>query len=368
GVERSITPGSMVGRLSVAQQQTVEIAKALSFDARVVVMDEPTASLASAEVEALFERVRALQERGIAFIYISHRLDEIRQITQRITVLKDGELVGTGMTDEMSTGQIVSMMVGRELSDYFPPYGDPARVGEPALQIENGRNEHVHDINLTVSRGEIVGITGLEGAGRTELARAIFGIESFTSGTMKLDGSAVHLTHPQQAIRAGMGFLTEDRKTEGLVLGQSISDNALLARRSVNTGSGGSDREMVVNEARRVDLRASGLHQQARFLSGGNQQKVVLMKWLASGARFFIFDEPTRGIDVGAKAGIHELMRDLANAGAAILMISSELPEVIGMSDRIVVMREGTIAGELPSGATENEIMTLAAHTEEVIA
>lgn len=368
GVERSITPGSMVGRLSVAQQQTVEIAKALSFDARVVVMDEPTASLASAEVEALFERVRALQERGIAFIYISHRLDEIRQITQRITVLKDGELVGTGMTDEMSTGQIVSMMVGRELSDYFPPYGDPARVGEPALQIENGRNEHVHDINLTVSRGEIVGITGLEGAGRTELARAIFGIEPFTSGTMKLDGSAVHLTHPQQAIRAGMGFLTEDRKTEGLVLGQSISDNALLARRSVNTGSGGSDREMVVNEARRVDLRASGLHQQARFLSGGNQQKVVLMKWLASGSRFFIFDEPTRGIDVGAKAGIHELMRDLANAGAAILMISSELPEVIGMSDRIVVMREGTIAGELPSGATENEIMTLAAHTEEVIA
>jgi ribose transport system ATP-binding protein len=368
GAERSISPGDAVGRLSVAQQQTVEIAKALSFDARVVVMDEPTASLASAEVESLFERVRALQERGIAFIYISHRLDEIRQITQRITVLKDGELVGSGMTDDISIPQIVSMMVGRELSDYYPEYDDPAAIGEPVLEIRGGNNNLVRDIDLVVRTGEIVGITGLEGAGRTELARAIFGIDPFTSGEMTFNGSRVRFGHPQEAIRAGMGFLTEDRKTEGLVLIQSISDNALLARRSVGVGEDAGDRDLVAREAQRVDLRASGLHQQARFLSGGNQQKVVLMKWLASGARFFIFDEPTRGIDVGAKAGIHELMRELANAGAAILMISSELPEVIGMSDRIVVMREGTIAGEVPSGASESAIMRLAAHTEEVLA
>lgn len=369
GVEHSITPGELVGKLSVAQQQNVEIAKALSFDARVVVMDEPTASLASAEVDALFTRVQALQRTGIAFIYISHRLDEIRRIAQRITVLKDGELVGTGPTDTFTTSQLVSMMVGRELSSYYPAYGDPAMFGEPVLTITHGSNAQIHDIDLSVRIGEIVGIAGLEGSGRSELARAIFGVEPFTNGQMTLAGSAVHFRHPRQAIRSGMGFLTEDRKTEGLVLPQSILDNALLALRSVRRGSRGSrESDLVVNEARRVDLRAASLHQEARFLSGGNQQKVVLMKWLASGSRFFIFDEPTRGIDVGAKAGIHELMRELANAGAAILMISSELPEVIGMSDRILVMREGTIAGELPSGATEATIMAMAAQTGEAAA
>jgi len=369
GVEQSISPRAIVGRLSVAQQQTVEIAKALSFAARVVVMDEPTASLAPAEVEALFARVRALQETGIAFVYISHRLDEIKAITQRITVLKDGALVGTVPTAAVTTGQLVSMMVGRELSSYFPPYADPAALGAPVLEIRGGGNEHLHDIDLTVRRGEMVGIAGLEGSGRTELARAIFGVDPFTRGQMTLDGEAVHFTHPRQAIRAGMGFLTEDRKTEGLVLSHAVINNALLALRAIKRGSrNGSDRDLTIAEARRVDLRAAGLHQEVRFLSGGNQQKVVLMKWLASGARFFIFDEPTRGIDVGAKAGIHELMRELANAGAAILMISSELPEVIGMSDRILVMREGAIAGELPSGADEPRIMTLATRSQEAVA
>ncbi len=364
GVDRSISPQALVGRLSVAQQQTIEIAKALSFDARVVVMDEPTASLASTEVEALFTRVQALQRSGIAFIYISHRLDEIRKIAQRITVLKDGELVGTGLTDELPASQLVSMMVGRELSDYYPDYGRAEVVGEPVLIVEQGSNEHVHDINVCVRKGEIVGIAGLEGSGRSELARAIFGIEPFRSGRMSLAGSSVHFGHPREAIRSGIGFLTEDRKTEGLVLTHSILDNALLARRSVKEGARNeTERELVVNEARRVDLRASGLHQEARSLSGGNQQKVVLMKWLATGASFFIFDEPTRGIDVGAKAGIHQLMRDLANAGAAILMISSELPEAIGMSDRLIVMRGGTIAGEFPSATSEADIMAVAAQT-----
>ena len=369
GAERSISPLTLVGRLSVAQQQTVEIAKALSFKARVVVMDEPTASLASAEVDALFERVEALRKTGIAFIYISHRLNEIRRIAQRITVLKDGELVGTGPTEDFTTSQVVSMMVGRQLSRYYPDYGRPEIFGKPVLVVEQASNEHIHDIDLHVRKGEIVGIAGLEGSGRSELARALFGIEPFTSGRMSFSGSVVHFEHPRAAIRAGMGFLTEDRKTEGLVLVHSILDNALLAKRSVKERAGnGPERELVLSEARRVDLRAPGLHQEVRFLSGGNQQKVVLMKWLATGASFFIFDEPTRGIDVGAKAGIHELMRELANAGAAILMISSELPEAIGMSDRILVMRGGTIAGEFPAGASEADIMAIAAQTGEAVA
>lgn len=367
GAGRAISPRTLVGRLSLAQQQTVEIAKALSFQSRIVVMDEPTAALATAEVEALFERVRALQATGIAFVYISHRLDEIRRITQRLTVLKDGELVGSGMTDEFTTSQIVSMMVGRELADYYPPYGDPATFGEPVLTVSGGGNDEIHDIDLVIRSGEIIGLAGLEGSGRTELARAIFGVDPFTRGEMTLDGSVVRFGHPRAAIGAGIGFLSEDRKSEGLVLNASILDNALLALRSM-TGRARMSRDAIANEARRVDLRAPGLHQETRFLSGGNQQKVVLMKWLSTGSRLFIFDEPTRGIDVGAKAGIHELMRELANAGAAILMISSELPEVIGMSDRIMVMRSRTISGELPSGATEDAIMAMAAHTDEVVA
>ncbi|MBA2246599.1 MAG: sugar ABC transporter ATP-binding protein, partial [Chloroflexia bacterium] len=249
-------------------------------------------------------------------------------------------------------------------SSYYPAKATPEETGAPVLTIENGANERLRDISLTVRHGEVVGIAGLEGAGRTELARAIFGVEPFQTGTMALDGKVTRITRPQQAIRAGIGYLTEDRKAEGLVLPRNVRDNALLALRSIRrllarqpAGGTGAD---LVTRARRVDLRASGLDQEVRFLSGGNQQKVVLMKWLATGARLFIFDEPTRGIDVGAKANIHELMRELARAGAGILMISSELPEVIGMSDRILVMRRGTIAGELGADPTEAEILRLA--------
>ncbi len=368
GVERSISPGAMVGRLSVAQQQTVEIAKALSFDARIVVMDEPPPSLSSAEAESLFTRIRSLQERGIAFIYISHRIDEIMALTQRITVLKDGENVGTVNAHETSSAELVSMMVGRELSSYFPPFAAEGDIGDPLLQITGGGNDQLHDVDLTLHRGEVVGIAGLEGAGRTELARAIFGVDPFTRGTMTLGGDVVHFTHPRQAIRAGIGFLTEDRKIEGLVLSQSIRDNNLLAWRSIGRRgqSATAAPPDLADQAQRVDLRAAGFQTEAQFLSGGNQQKVVLMKWLSTGARLFIFDEPTRGIDVGAKAGIHELIRELARAGAAILMISSELPEVIGMSDRIAVMRNGTIVRELPRDSTEREIMTHAAGESEV--
>jgi ribose transport system ATP-binding protein len=305
--------------------------------------------------------VRALQERGIAFVYISHRLNEVTAISRRITVLKDGQLVGTVDTANTSTGQLVSMMVGRELESYFPPHAALEEIGEPVLEIRDGGNKRLRGIDLTIRRGEVVGIAGLEGSGRTELAEAIFGVEPFTLGTMALRGKPARYTHPRDAIRAGIGFLTEDRKSEGLVLIQSIRNNALLALRAIGKVAGNRrPSDDVPSAARRVDLRAASLDQEAQFLSGGNQQKVVLMKWLATDADLFVFDEPTRGIDVGAKAGIHELMRELARAGAAILMISSDLPEVIGMSDRIAVMHQGTIAGELPAEASEPEIMVLA--------
>src|SRR5829696_8979054 len=362
GVEGAISPSSQVKYLSVAQQQTVEIAKALSFEARILVMDEPTAALSPHEVEALFERVRLLQRRGLAVLYISHRLKEVFELAQRITVLKDGRKVGTVSTGEVTPAQLVTMMVGRELDHCYPPRANPEELGPVKLQVHGGGNERLRDIDLQIRAGAIVGLAGLEGAGRTELARALFGVEPFLRGTMELNGEAVLVRSPRQAIRAGLGFLTEDRKAEGLVLPQSIGDNALLALRSLGARIAGKRRTTgsVLELAREVDLRAASLDQEVRYLSGGNQQKVVLAKWLATGSRLLIFDEPTRGIDVGAKVGIHELMRGLAREGAAIVMISSELPEVIGMSDRILVMRGGTIAGELPAGASEEEIMLLA--------
>jgi ABC-type sugar transport system ATPase subunit len=368
GVEQSISPRSLVRELSVAQQQTVEIAKALSFEARILVMDEPTAALSPHEVEALFARVRLLQSRGLAVLYISHRLKEVFELAQRITVLKDGRKVATVASDAVRPGELVRMMVGRELDHYFPERASAADIGEVRLHVRGGAVDRLHDIDLEVRAGEIVGLAGLAGAGRTEVARALFGVEPFTAGTVALDGKPVRIRSPRQAIRDGIGFLTEDRKAEGLVLPQSVRDNALLALRSLGRArqnGSPSGRASVIDLARRVELRAASLEQEVRYLSGGNQQKVVLAKWLATRARILIFDEPTRGIDVGAKAGIHELMRELARAGAAILMISSELPEVIGMSDRILVMRDGTIAGELGAGASEAAIMLLATGERE---
>jgi ABC-type sugar transport system ATPase subunit len=372
GVEGTILPDTPVRELPVAQQQTVEIAKALSFEARILVMDEPTAALSPHEVDALFERVRLLQERGLTVLYISHRLKEIFELSRRITVLKDGRKVDTVASDSVRPGELVRMMVGRELDHYFPPRAAAGEIGPVRLQVRGGAIGKLHDINLEVRAGEIVGLAGLAGAGRTEVARAIFGVEPFTSGVVELNGKPIRIRSPRQAIRAGIGFLTEDRKLEGLVLPQSVRDNALLALRSLGRARveerPGRAAPSVLDLARRVELRAASLEQEVRYLSGGNQQKVVLAKWLATRAQILIFDEPTRGIDVGAKAGIHELMRELARAGAAILMISSELPEVIGMSDRILVMRDGTIAGELPPGASEAQIMLLATGERETLA
>jgi ABC-type sugar transport system ATPase subunit len=258
------------------------------------------------------------------------------------------------------------MMVGRELESYFPTRATPQDLRDPKLKVRNAGAGMLHDINFEIRGGEIVGIAGLEGSGQTELARALFGVDPFQTGSVEVNGKALHVRSPRSAIRARMGYLTADRKAEGLVLPLPVGDNVLLALRGLGRRRPAS---ISVQElVRKVDLRSVRSNQEVRFLSGGNQQKVVLAKWLATNADVVIFDEPTRGIDVGAKAGIHELMRELARAGAAILMISSELPEVIGMSDRILVMRNGTIAGELPAGPSEAEVMLLATGETDTVA
>jgi ABC-type sugar transport system ATPase subunit len=368
---RTIAPDTLVKRLALAQQQTVEIAKALSFDAKVLVMDEPTAALSPHEVVALFERVRALREQGLAIVYISHRIREIFDLAQRVTVLKDGRRVATVDVDQTTTGKLVSMMVGRELTHYFPPHATPSEIGDVRLRVTGGTvTRRLHDIGFEARAGEVLGIGGLAGSGRTGLAQALFGVRPFDSGTYEVDGHRVSIRKPRHAIRRAMGFLTEDRKAEGLVLLLSVRDNSLLALRGLGRlFATRPPRPVSVRDlAASVDLRAASLDQEVRFLSGGNQQKVVLAKWLATRCKVLIFDEPTRGIDVGAKAGIHELMRELARQGAAIVMISSELPELIGMSDRILVMRSGTVAGELPAGSTESQVMFMATGEKDVVA
>jgi ABC-type sugar transport system ATPase subunit len=370
--ETSFDPRTLVRHLSVAQQQVVEIVKARSLNARILVLDEPTAALAEHEVELLFALVRRLQERGIGMLYISHRLREVFVLADRITVLKDGGLVKTLPASETDSRGLVNLMVGRELDGYFPPRAEPGDLGEVRLKVSGLSTALLRDVSLEVRAGEIVGVAGLQGSGRTELARAIFGADPITAGTIEVDGKAVRIKSPRAAIRAGLGFITEDRKLEGLALAQSIADNMLLAVRTVLPGARrrrNAEGLMSVKELAEVtELRARGPEQEVRFLSGGNQQKVVLAKWLETRPQILIFDEPTRGIDVGAKAGIHDLIRKLAREGVAVLMISSELPELIGMGDRILVMHEGTIAGELPAGASEPEIMQLATGHQEAAA
>ncbi len=365
--EDIIKPDVLLGTLSVAEQQVVEIAKAISYDARVLIMDEPTASLASHEVGILTDLILRLKARGIAIIFISHRLVEVLDLSQRITVLKDGVKIKTDLTTNVSMGNVVEMMVGRELSEYFPDRARPEDIGEVMLAIRNASNHAVQDINLEIRAGEIVGVAGLQGSGRTALAHAIFGVDPFTTGTIEIHGRAELFRKPAQAIRNGFGYVTEDRKNEGLVLMQPISDNVLLTIRTLQRRFARvfplgirQDKNLANEVSEHMDVRTPSMDQEVQYLSGGNQQKVVLSKWLATGAKVFLFDEPTRGIDVEAKVSIHERLRELAREGTAVLMISSELPEVIGMSDRTIVMWDGTIVGELPAAATEAEIMHLA--------
>ncbi|MGH6942716.1 MAG: sugar ABC transporter ATP-binding protein, partial [Geminicoccaceae bacterium] len=335
-----------VGTLSVGNRQRVEIAKALSQNARILIMDEPTAALAEADVLHLFRIVRLLRERGVGIVYISHRLEEVFELADRVTVLRDGQYVGTRRVAETSEDSLITMMVGRTIDALFPKL--EAEIGRPVLEVRNLEGEPLfRDVSLELRTGEIVGLAGLVGSGRSELAQAIFGIRPPDAGEILLDGRPVRIGSPAQARRLGIAYIPEDRGTQGLIRPMRLRENVSLAVLRHIARRGFIDRraeiELAETSIRQLNIRAHSPEQTVGKLSGGNQQKVVLSKWLATRPRVLIMDEPTRGIDVGAKAEIHRLMSGLAREGLAVLMISSELPEIMGMSDRILVMREGTI-------------------------
>ena len=361
----TIDPDVPVRELSVAHQQAVEIAKALILDARVLVMDEPSATLTPQEVEKLFEIIRELKTHDIGVIYISHRLEEIFSIADRVTVLRDGEHVGNRSIDSIDRKGLIELMVGRPLESEFPPRR-PNR-GDVRLEVKNlSRAGHVDQVALEAYSGEVLGITGLVGAGRTETARLIFGADRRDTGTILVHGKPVRLHSPREAIRAGICLLSEDRKNQGLILGASVRDNFALPNLQAYSKLGVIRRSRESSAfARFVDtlsIKIPNQEQLACNLSGGNQQKVVLAKWLERNADIIIFDEPTRGIDVGAKFEIYQLINNLTDQGKAVIMISSELPEVLGMSDRILVMHGGRITGEIdnPRSATQEDVMQLA--------
>src|SRR3954462_12053584 len=351
--------------LSIADQQIVEIAKGLSFDARVLIRDEPTAALSGPEVERLFAVVRTLQEQGAAVLFISHRLEEITAICQTVTVMRDGTVVHDAPIAEMTPDDMVRRMVGRELGALFPK--QDAEIGEPVLSVHRLTREGVFfDISFDVRAGEIVALAGLVGAGRSEVARAIFGIDRADAGHVEVDGQKLPAARPTAAMRAGLGFVPEDRRQQGLVMDLSIARNATLTRmRALSRGGligGRAENRLARDWATRLQLKFHNLDDPVGFLSGGNQQKVVLAKWLATEPKVLMVDEPTRGIDVGTKAEVHRLLSELAGRGVAVLMISSELPEVLGMADRILVMHEGRLTGEL-SGAEADEERVMRAAT-----
>ncbi len=358
-------PDLAVARLSVAQQQGVEIAKALSHDARILVMDEPTAALTPPEVQALLAIIRDLRRQGLGIIYVSHRLDEVFAIADRLLVLRDGKVVSCGAAGQESRQALIVKMVGRTLEQEFP--SRKVAIGEPRLVVSRlRRGDKVRAVSLEIRSGEILALTGLVGAGRTETARLIFGADHRDGGTISLDGKALSVRTPRDAIRAGICLVTEDRKNQGLILDHSVLENFSLPNLPAFSRFGflrrGRLRQAFAAQVRRLSIKVHDPGQPANHLSGGNQQKVVLAKWLQANAEVILFDEPTRGIDVGAKHEIYLLMNDLAARGKAILMISSELEEVLGMADRILVMHEGRITGTITdvAKATQESILDLA--------
>ncbi len=363
-----VDPRAAVRDLPIAQQQMVEVAKALSLDARLIVMDEPTSSLTDTEVETLFGQMQRLKQQGVSIIFISHRLNEIFQVADRVTVLRDGALVGSKPVSDLTQDDLIRMMVGREVEDIYQRQDSaaPNIKGTPVLETQRlTRPGAIYDVSLRLHRGEILGIAGLVGAGRTELAETLFGVHPAASGQILLDGQALRITHPAQAIRHGIGLVTEDRKGQGLFLRMNVGTNItmkLLARlHRLMLIRWRAVRQIGAEYTQKLNIRTPSLEQRVRNLSGGNQQKVVIAKWLTLQPRVLMLDEPTRGIDVGAKAEIHRLMRQLAAQGVGILMISSELPEVLGVSDRVLVMREGRVAAEFdPRRTTQDEIMSAA--------
>ncbi len=351
-------------KLSIAQQQMVEIARAFSINARILIMDEPTSSLTLNEVAELFSLVRNLRESGTAIIFISHRLEELFEIADRVTVLRDGYYVDTKSIENVTRDELIRMMVGRSISSQYPKMDVPKT--DKMLSVENLSYEgKFYDVNFELKRGEILGLAGLVGAGRTAVANAIFGIKPPTDGKIKIQDKPVRITSPRQAIHLGLAYVPEDRQQHGLIPDMNITTNISLPRLEEFSQFGWTlmkeERKAAYTAACQMEVRANSIWQLARELSGGNQQKVVLAKWLSINPRILILDEPTRGIDVGTKAAVHLLMTQLAAEGMAILLISSELPEILGMSDRIIVMREGFITGEFSrQEATQEKIISAA--------
>lgn len=359
----SIPLNKRMGSLSVGQQQLIEIAKTLLNDVKVLIMDEPTAALTDTEIQMLFQIINRLKAEGVSIVYISHRMEEIFQICDRITVMRDGKSIATHNISETNDRQIVKEMVGRDIDNFYP--NEDNRTDEVLLEVKNLNNKNIKDISFKLHSGEILGFSGLMGAGRTEIMRAIFGLDPLDSGEIFIEGELVDLKNPHTAISHGVGFLTESRKEEGLILDFSVKDNISMTAFEEFSKKGVIDTK-VENQfvdllIDRLTVKTSSRDLPVRFLSGGNQQKVVMAKWIGAGSRILILDEPTRGVDVGAKKEIYNLMMELTKRGVGILMVSSDLPEVMEISNRVCVVHEARIAGEVTGDdINEEKIMTLA--------
>jgi ribose transport system ATP-binding protein len=355
---------ALIADLSIAQRQMVEIARAISFQSRIIILDEPTSALSERETDKLFALMHSLREQGVTLIYISHRMEEIFSISDRVAVMRDGRLIGIQPTKELTINKVVQMMVGRELKEYFPK--TDTKLGEVVLEAYHLRSgTRLKDASFSLRRGEILGLAGLVGSGRTDLARVIFGADRLDGGEIRIEGQSVRIRSPQEAIRMGIGLITEDRKAQGLFLGQSLRSNVAVTIFERLSRLGFLQFKKIDYQVRalvqQLKIRTPNLEQRVRNLSGGNQQKVVISRWLAVDPKVLILDEPTRGIDIASKAEIHVLIDELAAKGVAILVISSELPEILGISDRILVMHEGRLVAELDrSEATQARVMQAA--------
>ena len=359
-----ISPKTVMSELSVGQQQMVEICKALMADAKVIIMDEPTAALTQSETVALFKVIESLRKKGVSMVYISHRMEEIFELCDRITVLRDGSYIGVKNIPETNMNEIVKMMIGREIGERYP--SRDVKIGKEVLKVKGlTRKGTFHDVSFSVRAGEVLGVSGLMGAGRTEIMQAIFGNLSYESGSIEIDGKEVKISNPRQAMEQGIGFITEDRKTEGLMLDKSIRENISLCNlgriSKSSVISKEAEKNMVAEAIKDLHIKCFGPYHECNNLSGGNQQKVVLAKWILTNPKILILDEPTKGVDIGAKKEIYSIINKLAAQGVAIIMVSSELPEVLGMSDNIMVVREGEVRGIISyEEANQERVMTLA--------
>lgn len=360
----SIPVDTVMSDLSVGQQQMIEICKALLVDAKVIIMDEPTAALTQSETAALFEVIENLKKRGVSIVYISHRMEEIFELCDRITVLRDGQYIDTCEIKDITMDDVVKMMIGREIGERYPSRNHS--VGKTVFEVKGlSRKGAFNDVSFTVGAGEVLGVSGLMGAGRTEIMQAVFGYLPADSGEILIDGQPVKIKNPMDAMKAGIGFITEDRKVEGLMLDKTIRENIALANLGTISGSGvvskAREKSLISRGIEEFKIRCFGTEHECGNLSGGNQQKVVLAKWIYTEPKILILDEPTRGVDIGAKKEIYNVINDMARKGVAIIMVSSELPEILGMSDRVMVVRDGDVRGILNiENASQESIMTLA--------